>query len=265
MRFYDAHSHLQDPRLREGRLNALQDLQARGVAAVVVNGTCEADWPAVLELAREHSFIIPAIGLHPWFVKERSPGWLDALRRGLDSNPRCAVGEIGLDKWIEGYDLGQQEEVFRAQLEIAAGRNLPVAIHCLKAWGMLEKILGESKRPEGGFLLHSYGGPREMIAPLAKLGAYFSVSGYFALPKKRRQFESFREVPADRLLIETDAPDMCLPEEKDEFHLQDANGDRINHPGNIVVLHGLVAELFGISREELAARTERNFLRLFRA
>ena len=106
------------------------------------------------------------------------------------------------------------------QLRLAAERNLPLSIHCLQAWGPLLDILRAEPRPACGFLLHSYGGAAELVAPLAELGAYFSLPGYFALERKTRQREAFRQVPADRLLIETDAPDQSLPPERVQYPLR---------------------------------------------
>jgi TatD DNase family protein len=261
MRLYDAHNHLQDHRLDAIRPAIVPELRARKVSRVVVNGTQESDWLEVLQLAQKENLVIPSIGLHPWFVKERSPTWLETLKRHLDSSP-CAIGEIGLDKWIKGCDLPAQEEVFISQLLLAAERELPASIHSLKAWGRLYDLLREARLPKCGFLLHSYGGPREMIPQFAKLGAYFSVSGYFMASRKRSNFEAFRDVPLDRLLIETDAPDMCLPEEVDEFRLVNPKG-RVNHPANLARIYESVAQLWGISFESMAEKTEENFLRIF--
>ena len=77
----------------------------------------------------------------------------------------AAVGEIGLDRWKEGLNYEGQEDVFVTQLRIAAERNLPASIHCLKAWGRILELLQEGPVPERGFLLHSYGGPTEMVQP----------------------------------------------------------------------------------------------------
>jgi TatD DNase family protein len=134
--------------------------------------------------------------------------------------------------------------VFVWQLRLAAERNLPVSIHCLQAWGRLLELLRAGPRPRCGFLLHSFGGPREMIAPLAELGACFSVPGYFAHERKARQRETFRHVPTDRLLIETDAPDQLLPVERIQYPLADpATGKAINHPANLGAVYRFVAEL----------------------
>ncbi|MEW6304080.1 MAG: TatD family hydrolase [Verrucomicrobiota bacterium] len=260
MRLFDAHNHLQEERLRPHAADIIAALEREGVVRVVVDGSCEEDWPDVFALAQQFPQVIPSFGYHPWYVRERTPKWREAMLGYLDKGP-AAIGEIGLDRWIEGYDSPAQEEVFLWQLRLAAERNLPVSIHCLKAWGRLHDILRAEPRPECGFLLHSYGGPQEMIEPLAKLGAYFSISGYFAHERKARQRETFRHVPAERLLIETDAPDMPLPPERVAYHVE--GEEKANHPANLAAVYRFVAELRGEPLEALAPRTEQNFRRLF--
>jgi TatD DNase family protein len=263
MHLYDAHNHLQDDRLAPHLGAIMPTLERTGVVRMVVNGSCEADWPQVLALARKYPQVIPSFGYHPWYAKERSPDWQTALARCLDEIP-SAIGEIGLDRWIKNHDLPQQEEVFIRQLRLATERDLPASIHCLQAWGRLLELLQTGPRPQRGFLLHSYGGPQEMVAPLAKLGAYFSIPGYFAHERKARQRETFRHVPPDRLLIETDAPDQLLPGERNRHPLTDASsGKAINHPANLGAVYEFVAELLGEPVGTLAVRVEENFLRLF--
>jgi TatD DNase family protein len=260
---YDSHNHLQDALLARHWGAIATELDRQKVENMVVNGTCEQDWPAVRMLARQSSRIIPCFGLHPWHVGQRSPEWQAALLKQVDEGP-SGIGEIGLDRWIEGYDLPQQEEVFLWQWRLAAERNLPASLHCLRAWGRLLELLEREPGPPCGFLLHSYGGPMEMIQPLAKLGAYFSISGYFAHERKVRQRETFRHVPVDRLLIETDAPDMLPPQEFVDFPLADeASGKAINHPANIGAVYRFVAVLLDEPIEMVVRRTEENFLRLF--
>jgi TatD DNase family protein len=230
---------------------------------MVVNGSCENDWPQVEALARQYPQVIPSFGYHPWYVKERSLRWQQALVEFLDRNP-SAIGEIGLDRWIKDRDLAQQEEAFVWQLRLAAERDLPVSIHCLQAWGRLLELLEAGPRLKRGFLLHSFGGPQEMIVQLARLGAYFSLPGYFAHERKVRQRETFKHVPPDRLLIETDAPDQLIPDGRNEFPLVDATTGRpLNHPANILAVYRFAGELLGEPLEVLAARVEENFLRLF--
>ena len=233
---------------------------------MVVNGACEADWPQVSALALQFpGLILPSFGYHPWYIGERTPGWLAALETVLDGAGGpvgVGVGEIGLDRWKPGLPYDGQEEVFLAQLEIAASRNLPVSIHCLQAWGRMLELLRGHHRPARGFLLHSYGGSREMVPLFAELGAYFSFPGYFAHPRKERQRAAFKGVPLDRLLVETDAPDQ-LPPDSLLQHRVEASGGVLNHPANLGAIQGYLADMLGLAHEDLARRVQANFDRLF--
>ena len=298
LRFYDAHNHLQDARFGGRQAELIAACAQTGLARMVVNGTCEADWPQVLALAqsggsaccrpkiqgqqiqgRRHAvppIIVPSFGYHPWYLHQRTTDWLKNLAHHLDTVP-SAVGEIGLDRYKPDLPYDGQEEAFIAQLRLAAERDRPASIHCLQAWGRMLEILKVEPRPARGFLLHSYGGPQEMVQPFADLGAYFSFPGYYAHERKARQRETFRHIPADRLLIETDAPDQMLPEMKNEeggmkklfrdatvFALTDAaTGKPINHPANLAAVYHFAAELRSEPVETLAAQVEQNFLRLF--
>jgi TatD DNase family protein len=262
LHLYDAHNHLQDERFGSQVDELLTAAAKEGVVKMVVNGSCEEDWPKVLDLARKHSTVIPSFGYHPWYVKERTSSWQKELVNLLDQMP-SAVGEIGLDRWIEGYDTPQQEEVFIWQFRLAAERNLPVSVHCLKAWGRLLEILQTEQRPKCGLVLHSFGGPKEMVPALTELGAYFSFPGYYAHERKLKQRDAFRAVPPDRLLIETDAPDQLLPENLSNYSITDSNGKPLNHPANLTAVYQFVAEFLGRPIERLAQQVEANFLRIF--
>jgi len=262
VKFYDAHNHLQDDRLKPRLDEVMAAAQTESIARMVVNGASEADWPDVLALARRFPQVIPSFGYHPWYVKERTARWRENLAVYLEQVP-SAIGEIGLDRWIQDYDAAEQEEVFLWQLRLAAEWNLPASIHCLRAWGKLLDILRREPRPACGFLLHSYGGAPELIPELTRLGAYFSLPGYCAHERKARQRETFRHVPADRLLIETDAPDQPLPAERNRHPLPEAGGKPVNHPANLRAVYDFAAELLGQPVEKLAEQIEENFLRLF--
>lgn len=256
---YDAHNHLQDERLRGELPEVMRALARVGMRKCVVNGTREEDWEAVADLARHDQRVVASFGLHPWYIAGRSKEWFSRLEKLLGSGG-AGVGEIGLDKWIEGADFEEQEKVFREQWRLAAELNLPVSVHCLKAWGPLVEMLRQERRPECGFLLHSYGGSRELIEPLVKLGGYFSISGYFANERKAKQREAFKAVPRERLLIETDAPDMAGPAEWTRYALADG---KLNHPANLERVYKFAAGLFEMAVEELAGQVEENFRRLF--
>jgi TatD DNase family protein len=262
MKFYDAHNHLQDDRFAGRQNELLAACEKSGVARMVVNGACEGDWPEVLKLARENKTVLPSFGCHPWHLAGRTPDWLSNLEKFLDAVP-SALGEIGLDRWKPDLPYKNQEEIFLAQLRVAAERNLPVSIHCLQAWGRLHELLRDHPRPARGFVLHSFGGPAEMIPALTKLGAYFSFPGYYLHARKMRQRETFKKVPPDRLLIETDAPDQLLPDETNRHPLAGADGEPLNHPANLVAVYDGLAEFLGEKSEALAARVEENFQRVF--
>ena len=262
MKLYDAHNHLQDDRFAGRQSELLSVCEKSGVARMVVNGACESDWPQVLALAQQSKIVLPSFGYHPWYLHERTPDWVKQLESFLDRVP-SAVGEVGLDRWKPDLPYDHQEEVFLAQLKVAAARNQPVSIHCLQTWGRLHELLRDHPRPVRGFVLHSFGGPAEMIPAFAKLGAYFSFPGYFLNERKLRQREAFKHVPPDRLLIETDAPDQHLPDELNRFPLADANGKPLNHPANLSAVYEGLAGFLGEKFDSLAARVEENFQRVF--
>jgi TatD DNase family protein len=262
MNFYDAHNHLQDDRFAGRQRELLAACEKAGVTRMVVNGACESDWPHVLVLARENKMVLPSFGYHPWYLAERTADWQKNLEHFLDQIPG-AIGEIGLDRWKPDLSYVDQEEMFLAQLRIATERQLPVSIHCLQAWGRLYDLLREHPRPACGFVLHSFGGPMEMIPALAKLGAYFSFPGYFLHERKLRQRETFKHVPPERLLIETDAPDQHLPELENQFPLTNTDGKPLNHPANLIAVYEGLAKFLDEKTESLATRVEENFQRIF--
>ena len=260
---YDAHNHFHDARLAPYRSEILSALAALDFGGAVVNGTRESDWPEVAALAAEHPWVRPAFGLHPWQVPTRSPHWLDLLRTQLDAHPGASLGEIGLDRWITGHDLDDQRAVFTAQLQLAAERAVPATIHCIQAWGALWDVIRSHPLPACGFLIHAYGGPAEMIPGFVERGAYFSFSPYFLHERKAPQRDAFRQIPADRLLVETDAPDLRPPDERNPHPLLDADGAAINHPANLLVAYAGLAELRGLPAAELETLVAENFAKLF--
>ena len=275
---FDSHNHLQVPALAPHLDAIAADLRGIGLARAVVNGTAETDWPDVAALARRHAFVLPSFGLHPWFAGNRSPRWLDTLRATLDAHPGAHVGEIGLDRWMlerarpgdprlagqRRAPLDEQTEVLRAQLALAAVRNLAASIHCVDAHGALFEVLETTPLPARGFLLHAWSGPVEMLPRLVELGAYFSFNGYFLAENKQRLRDTFSRVPLDRLLVETDAPSLPPPKEY-RTHELPAPNQHLNHPANIAATHAALARLRGVPLETLAAAVAENFARLFTA
>lgn len=263
-RLYDAHNHLQDERFGGMRERLISEARVVGVGRMVVNGTREEDWGGVLELARrEVGLVVPSFGVHPWHVGGLSPDWRERLWACWCEVP-SGVGEVGLDRWKPGLAYEGQEEVFLWQLGVAVRYDLPLTVHCLRAWGRLLELLRLHGVPRRGFLLHSYGGSREMVGAFAELGAYFSLPGYFAREGKERKREAFLEVPRERLLIETDAPDQLLPEGSGGRVLQDLrSGFALNHPANLEGVYRFAAALLGVGMEELVDLVAGNFDRIF--
>ena len=274
---YDAHQHFHFDSLSPHRAAIVRDPAAIGLKGALVNGTNEEEWPVVAKLAREYDWVVPSFGIHPWDCGGRGPDWLKHLRTALQANPSAGVGEIGLDRFILDLkpgdpriagirvaDLEEQSEVLMAQLELAAELNRAASIHCVRAFGALRDVLRAAPRSARGFLIHGYGGPVEMIGEFAQLGAYFSFNIELTQPKRAARLANFKAIPADRLLVETDAPTKPPARALNRFPLPSAsNGDAVNHPANIIVAYEALAELRGISVAALAAQVESNFKRLF--
>jgi TatD DNase family protein len=274
---YDAHQHFHFDPLTPHRATILADLRAMGLRRAVVNATNEEEWPVVAALAREHSWVVPSHGIHPWDCGNRSPAWLSKLRTALQADPAAGVGEIGLDRWIvDGVrpddpriaglrvaPMDEQAEVFAAQLALAAELNRPASIHCVQAFGALLDVLKATPLPARGFLLHGYGGPAEMVKPFADLGACFSFNIELLQPRHHARLDNFRNLPADRLLVETDAPTKPPPAELNRFPLPPGPEGEINHPANLVVAYEQLAILRGQPLTLLATQVEQNFRRLF--
>lgn len=250
----DSHIHLTDFDPKTDIASVILHAVDTGVSYLVCNGTSELDWNRVVEIATKSRHVIPFLGLHPWFVGDRSAEWFAQLEE-LVKATQCGIGETGLDKLTKPLNRDAQEEVFRAQIRLAAKYDRPITVHCVKAWGWLVDILqSESALPER-FLLHAYGGSKDMIRPLAKMGAYFSFSGKVLAVGYKHARESLIAVSADRLLIETDAPNMLPP--------LTPNGKEQNHPANLPLILNGIAEILGESPDALRERLWNNARRFF--
>lgn len=256
---YDAHVHLADPSLIDAIAAIRSNYDSINLAKAIVVGTCPNDWETVLELSRQEERFIPAVGLHPWEVNDAPPDWQDQLLGYLDQGV-TVLGEIGLDQWIEDHEIEAQIPAFGWQFAIAAERNLPTSIHCLKAHEPLLQTLRSATLPKLGFKLHAYNGPADTMKPLLDLGAYFSFNAGQLKPNAKRIYELLEIVPDDRLLIETDAPNFQPPSELREFELEDSN---LCHPGNLRAAYRAIAQERGISMEALAEQVAENFQRYF--
>lgn len=253
MTWTDSHNHLQDARLGDSA-PVIAEMKRSGVSRCVVNATREADWQAVADLANaDPDFITPAFGIHPWQAATATDGWRHRLAELLEKFPHASIGECGIDGWVDDPAMEIQRPVFIAQLRLARELDRPVTIHCLKAWGALFECFDESPPPPR-FLMHSFGGSIETARRLIPMGAFFSFSGYFLHPRKAAVVEVFKQLPVDRILLETDAPDMRPPEGLLTHPLDD---DR-NHPANLAAIGAALAASLRTEPADLAATTTEN-------
>ena len=293
---YDAHQHFHFDPLTPHRAAIDAAVRAIGLKRAVVNGTNEEEWPVVAALADEYGWILPSFGVHPWDCGNRGPDWLEKLGAALTASPVAGIGEIGLDRWIiDGIKpddpriaglrvapLDEQAGVLAQHLALAAELNRAASIHCVQAFGALLEVLQAAPLPARGFLLHGYGGPAEMIGSFADLGAFFSFNIESLKPSRANppdepsgkrgssrttrpdRLEVWKLIPADRLLVETDAPTKPPPPELNRHPLPPGpDGAPVNHPANIAAAYTALAGLRGIPLESLAAQVEQNFNRLF--
>lgn len=268
MTLSDTHCHLQDPRF-EGILDSLlTTCRAAGIQRWMVNATRESDWETVASLTARHPGVFASFGLHPWWQKERSPDWQHALHSLLLIYPGAAIGETGLDRWMPDSDMEDQLGVLRSHLELSRALNRPVTLHCLRAWPELAACVKHCPPSSRGFLLHSYAGPAADIHRWTKAGAYFSFSPAFLAPRKSAVREMFKAIPLERLLIETDAPDMAPPRDlaletvmlTGSSH---AGGKQLNHPANLRLCLSAMAADRNLTEAQMAGQLEANAALLF--
>lgn len=262
-RLYDAHCHLYDAELKSVLCWDAEDRNLPCIAAHVVNGTHPDNWDQISAFTGIGKAIpLKAYGVHPWRVDALPAGWEQHLLAKLEKDA-VSVGEIGLDFWIEPRDVDLQKEVFLRQMEIASDLNLAPSIHCVRAYGALLDCLRTSSIPPVGFLAHGFGGSREVMYGLLDMGGYVSFSAYGAHPGRKRIRDAIRACPIDRLLIETDSPDMVPPEDVCRFPLASETGQRLHHPAELQTAYQWIAGLREITVDKLGRQVEENFRRLF--
>lgn len=254
---FDTHCHLQDSRLLAMIGEVLDRSEGVGVLRMLCCGTSQDDWEKVLDVARRFPRVTPALGLHPLYAGRRSPQWFERLA-GMLKDSGAVVGEIGLDHAVEARNDADQEEVFLRQLELARDLNRPVSIHCRQAWGRMMELLISAGIPRAGAVIHSYSGGPSLVKALTDAGLHLAFSGSLTRPHNLRACAAVPLVPWDRLLVETDAPDI-MPMIGGEYPQQGA----VNEPGNLPLVIGKIAALRGVTTEEAAAQTWRNACRLF--
>ena len=211
--------------------------------------------------------ILPAFGVHPWYAGNLPADWLTRLKEFLAHHPEAPVGEIGIDGLRDDPPRDLQRQVLCAQLELAVRLNRPVVLHSARAWGDLLAIIKPFAPHLPGFVMHAFGGSADILRAVMALGGYVSFAGPVCNPAAKHVRAAAAATPAERLLIETDAPDMVPLGQDSDFKFQISKcgiSAEINHPANLVYVARAVAELRGVPVAEIAAITTANARRVYR-
>ena len=257
---FDAHLHLQDPRLAHDTPALLACARDAGIVGLGCCGTRPGDWDAVAALAGETALsVVPAFGVHPWYADRLDAQWSDRLEQFLIAMPGALVGETGLDALRTEVDSELQMAVFKEQLALAARLGRPVVIHCVRAWGDLLGCLRPVAARLPGFMIHAFSASCEVMHELLAMGATCSFGGTITRSHAKRVRAAATMAPDDRIVIETDAPDL-MPEGGTPWR-----GDGVqplNHPGNLPCIARELAALRGVDLRQVAELTSRNSRRL---
>ncbi|MFM7644014.1 MAG: TatD family hydrolase [Sphingomonadales bacterium] len=251
----DTHSHLYAEEFDADRNEVLARAHQTGIAAILLPNIDVQSIGALEQLADEHSACIPMMGLHPTYVKENWQQELAAIEAQLFAAPKryCAVGEIGLDLYWDDSFLEPQKEVFRLQVQWAKKLQLPIAIHVRKAFEPIFEILDQEWTPELRGVFHCFTGSKEQVQRILKYEHfYFGIGGVITY-KNAGLAEVVKEIPLDKLLLETDAPYLSpIP----------YRGKR-NEPAYLIEVVSKLQEALGLSAAEIEAHTSRNAIDLF--
>ncbi len=250
----DSHAHLDDEKFDEDREQVIESLKKSGIDLIINPGSDLNTSIKAVSLAQKHENIYAAVGVHPHSAAEMDYSTLDILKSFARRDKVVAIGEIGLDYYYDNSPRDIQRKWFREQLNLAKEVGLPVIIHSRDAAGDTFQILKEAQDGRLIGVMHCYSSSVEMALEYIKLGFYISLAGPVTFKKSKTSKEVAKVVPLDRLLIETDSPYMA-PE---------PYRGRRNEPKYVKYVAETIAELRGISFEELAEKTSENAKKLFR-
>ena len=256
MELIDTHTHLDFPDFDVDRQALLAESRALGVRRMVVLGVYQANWQRVWELVQSDPDLHAAFGLHPVYLNDHRPEDLselgDWLTRLAGHRQLCAVGEIGLDYFIETLDRDRQQALFEAQLQLAADFALPALIHVRRSHAAVIATLKRFKLKRAG-IIHAFAGSQEEAREYIKLGFKLGLGGAPTWPQALRMHRVLAELPLDSVVLETDSPDMApamFP------------GQR-NSPAHLPAICAALADIMAISPEQLAAASTANACELF--
>ena len=251
MDLVDSHSHLDAAEFDADRGTVVARARAAGVTRQLVPAVDAASWPKLREVCAGVPGLFPAYGLHPTFLAGHRPRHLDELRAWIERERPLAVGECGLDYFVEGLDRDAQATFFEGQLRLAREFDLPLIVHARRA---VDAVIA-AVRKVGGLrgVVHSFSGSLEQAEQLWKLGFMLGLGGPVTYERARRLRKLAATMPIEHLLLETDAPD-----QPDSNH----RGQR-NEPARITTVLECIAALRDAPPDQIAAATTANAERLF--
>jgi len=249
----DSHAHLDDPRFDADREAVIQRAWDAGIRRILTigNGRGPDDMGCGIPIAEAYDWILTSVGVHPHDAAKTEERHFD-LMEDLAKHPKVvAIGETGLDYHYDTSPRDVQREVFRRQLRIAKKLDLPVIVHTREADADTEQILLEDAPQRG--VLHCFTSSSRLAQVAVKIGFCVSFSGIVTFPKSEHLSEIAKDLPSDRLLVETDCPYLApVP-----------NRGRRNEPAFVADTTRFVASLRGVEVQEIATTTSANFNRLF--
>jgi len=252
MTLFDTHAHLHFEAFDADRPAVLERARQAGIRHFLTVGIDAETSRAAIQLAESAPDILAAAGLHPHEASQGSDATWQTLRQLAGSPKVRAVGEMGLDFFRNLSTRDEQARAFRRQIGMARELKKPILVHCREAAAEVLAILKEEKAGELGGIMHCFSGDAEYAKACLDLGFLISIAGPVTYPNARTLPEVVRTVPRDRLVLETDCP--YLPP-------QPYRGKR-NEPAYLVHTASRVAELLGLTLEELAEATTANACRL---
>ena len=250
---FDTHAHLDDRAFDEDRAELLAALQEQGLALVMNPGCSLESSRNVVKIAAQHDYIYAAVGSHPDVADEVNEEVIAEYRQLCLNNPKVkAIGEIGLDYHYEDIPRDIQMKAFRMQMELARELKLPVIVHERDAHEDGMAVVRDFSDVTGVF--HCYSGSAEMARQLVDKGWYIGFTGVLTFKNARKAVEVAASIPLDRIVLETDCPYMA-PEP--------FRGKR-NDPGKLYRMAEKLAEIRGLSVEEIHAITVENGKKLYK-
>lgn len=248
----DSHCHLDAVEFDPDREAVIERARAAGVGRIVVPAVSARGWDSLQALCGRHAGLQPAYGLHPMYLAEHRAEHLDALRARLNAAPAIAVGECGLDHYVDGLDRAAQLFLFEAQLRIAREFDLPVILHARRA---VDAVLASLRRI-GGLrgVVHSFSGSIEQANQLHRLGFLIGIGGPLTYARARRLRRVAACVPLEQLLLESDAPDQPPA----------SRAGARNEPASLVEVFSTLVTLRRELPDAVALATTRNADALFR-